>query len=407
MQLGQLEQWKDEIGQELEENILNFWIRHTQDKLHGGFIGEISSDMTMKPEADKGLVLNARILWTFACAYRHAPDERYLEMARRAYDELWNQFRDQEHGGLHWMVDVDGTPTQPKKQVYGQAFTIYALAEFYRALPDPEVLRWAVELYELLEKHAYDNVHLGYFEAMASDWSPTREMSLSGKDMNEPKSMNTHLHVLEAYTNLYRIWKPEGLRGKLAGLIDIHLDKIVDGGNHHFKLFFSEDWVSQTSHISYGHDIEGSWLLLEAAEVLGDDIRTERVKAEAIEMARVTLAEGTDFDGAILNESDGQGHLDDTKDWWPQAEAVVGYLNAYQLTGEQTFLEAAKNSWAFIQSYIRDDENGEWHWGVTRDGQPIAGEPKVSAWKCPYHNSRACFEAMERIKHILTTEGNR
>jgi mannobiose 2-epimerase len=304
------------------------------------------------------------------------------------------------------MVGVDGTPTQTKKQVYGQAFTIYALAEFYRVIPDPEVLRWAIELYELLEKHAYDNVHLGYFEALASDWSPTREMSLSGKDMNEPKSMNTHLHVLEAYTNLYRIWKPEGLRDKLAGLIDIHLDKIVDGGNHHFKLFFSEDWISQTSHISYGHDIEGSWLLLEAAEVLGDNIRTERVKAEAIEMARVTLEEGTDSDGAILNESDGQGHLDDTKDWWPQAEAVVGYLNAYQLTGEQTYLDAAKKSWTFIQTYIRDGENGEWHWGVTRDGQPIAEEPKVSAWKCPYHNSRACFEAMERIKHILTTEGN-
>lgn len=398
--------WRTELEHELKDNILGFWIRHAKDEENGGFVGEIRSDMTVVKEADKGLVLNARILWSFSSAYRVYGDAVYLEMAERAYKALDEWFRDREHGGLFWMVDYQGRPSQDKKQVYGQAFVIYALSEYVRAggPRSEEALAWAEEIYRLLEKYAYDPVHLGYVEALARDWRETDDLSLSGKDLNERKSMNTHLHVLEAYTNLYRVWKPAGLRAKLAELIDVHLDHIVDSSNHHFLLFFDDQWVSKTGHVSYGHDIEGSWLLCEAAEVLGDPDRLARVRKEALAMADATLREGVDPDGAVLNESDGAGHLDDTKDWWPQAEAMVGFLNAYQLSGDERFLKAAEASWSFIKEYIVDHEFGEWHWQVSRQGVPATDRAKVDPWKCPYHNSRACFEGLERLEHLTSKE---
>ncbi|MBO9600421.1 MAG: AGE family epimerase/isomerase, partial [Cohnella sp.] len=260
------------------------------------------------------------------------------------------------------------------------------------------------EIYLLIEKHAYDPAHRGYIEALAADWTQTDDLSLSGKDLNERKSMNTHLHVLEAYTNLYRVWQPEGLRMKLADLIDIHLDKIVNADNHHFLLFFDDEWASKSGHISYGHDIEGSWLMCEAADVLGDEERIARVRREALAMADATLAEGIDADGGVFNEADGHGRMDDSKDWWPQAEAMVGFLNAFQLAGDEKYLQAARNSWTFIKKYVSDPVNGEWHWQVTREGVPVTSHPKVDPWKCPYHNGRACLESLERLAHIEARE---
>ncbi|THF75000.1 AGE family epimerase/isomerase [Cohnella fermenti] len=398
-----LGRWREELTGELRDNILGYWIKNTVDRKRFGFVGEIKQDGRVVEDADKGLVLHARILWTFSAAYRTYRDDEYAEMARRAYAALREKFWDDEFGGLYWMIAADGRPTSDKKQVYGQAFVIYGLAEFARAVGGEEAkqaIAWAGEIYRLLEKHAYDPVHLGYVEALARDWSETDELSLSGKDLNERKSMNTHLHVLEAYTNLYRVWKPEGLRAKLKELIEVHLDKIIDAGTSHFLLFFDDEWQSKTPHVSYGHDIEGSWLLWEAAEVLGDESLLPRVKEAALAMARATLEQGVDKDGGVYNEFDGADHLDDTKDWWPQAEAMVGFLNAYQLSGKADYLEAAKRSWTFIRDCISDREGGEWHWQVTKEGVPVRSDnqPKVGAWKCPYHNSRACFEALERIK---------
>ncbi|GIO14832.1 cellobiose 2-epimerase [Cohnella xylanilytica] len=399
------EQWREELTAELKDNILGYWIKNTVDEKRFGFVGEISHDGEVRYDADKGLVLHARILWTFASAYRLYKDEAYLKMARRAYEALNEKFRDPVNGGLYWMIDVSGQPAQDKKQVYGQAFVIYALSELVRATGDAEALAWAGDLYRLLEKHAYDPVHLGYVEALARDWTETPDLSLSGKDLNERKSMNTHLHVLEAYTNLYRVWKPEGLRAKLKELIEVHLDKIIDSSTNHFLLFFDDEWNSKSDHVSYGHDIEGSWLLWEAAEVLGDEDLLPKVKEAALRMAEATLAQGVDADGGLFNEFDGH-HLDDSKDWWPQAEAMVGFLNAYQLSGDSRYLEAAQGSWSFISKYVSDREGGEWHWQVTRAGEPVrsANQPKVGAWKCPYHNSRAIFEALERLNLIEKRE---
>ena len=396
-----LRAWGYEIETELKDNILDFWMRYAVAEEQGGFVGEITGGMVRLPDAPKGLVLNARILWTFSCAYRVYRDDRYLGMARRAYESLRNDFRDREYGGFYWAVQSGGGAAEPKKQVYGQAFAIYGLTEYYRATGENEALERAKELYVLLEKHAYEPVHSGYYEALSRDWTPIEDMSLSGKDYNVPKSMNTHLHLLEAYTNLYRVWRPEGLRMKLAELIRVHLEKILAPGTGHFKLFFDEDWRPMSGHVSYGHDIEGSWLLVEAAETLGDEGLLRKAAEEAVVMARSTLAEGTDANGGIRNETDEDGSSTETKDWWPQAEAVVGFLGAYRLTGEEAFLRAARRSWAYIDTYIRDDVHGEWHWGVDGKDMPRTGEPKVSAWKCPYHNGRACFEAIARIESIL------
>lgn len=391
-------QWMEEIEAELRDNILGFWMNHTIDEANGGFIGEISEQLVPNPSAEKSLVLNTRIVWTFASAHRVLNDERCLRIAERAYTYLFDKFADREHGGLYWMVDAKGNPSQTKKQVYGQAFAIYALSEYVRAGGPEEAKDKAIELFELIEKHAYDPEHLGYIEALDRDWSQTDDLSLSGKDLNEKKSMNTHLHVLEAYTNLYRIWKSDRLAKALRELIVVTMRHIVDQETGHFKLFFDDVWTNKSDHISYGHDIEGSWLLVEAAEVLGDEALLANVKKTALHMAEATLNEGVDEDGGLLNEGDSKGLIDTNKDWWPQAEAVVGFFNAYQLSGDRKYLVAALNSWHFIRQYIVDKENGEWYWSVTREGKPTGGH-KVSAWKCPYHNGRACFEMLERLAH--------
>lgn len=391
--------WKPELEKELKNNILGFWQNNTIDEKNGGFLGEIDQKLNVNNTAEKSLVLNTRILWTFSTAYRFYKNEEYLNIAERAYDYVLNHFIDKEYGGLYWMVDSEGKPSQDKKQVYGQAFAIYALSEFYRSTGRQEALDKSIELFHILEKYGYDPEYKGYIEALSRDWKQTDDLSLSDKDLNEKKSMNTHLHVLEAYTNLYRVWKSDVLQHKLAELIKVTLDHIVNPATAHFHLFFDEQWNVKSDHISYGHDIEGSWLIYEAAEVLNDAALLERSKDVAIKMAEATYAKGIDEDGGVLNEANSKGLLDTDKDWWPQAEAVVGFYNAYQLTGDKKFEEAALKSWAFIQKYIVDHENGEWHWSVSRDGQPHVHQPKVSAWKCPYHNSRACFEIIERISH--------
>jgi len=396
--------WLPQLEHELQENILGFWLKHALDEESGGFKGEIGHAMETVPGAGKSLVLNARILWTFASAYRVYKKPEYLAMAERAYAYLQEYFADKEHGGFFWMVDARGTPSQDKKQVYGQAFVIYALAEFYRAAGKQQALNEAVQLFGLLEKYSYDALYKGYIEALSREWQLTDNLMLSSKDMNEKKSMNTHLHVLEAYTGLYRVWKSAKLRGKLHELIETMLLHIVDGKGAHFHLFLDEKWTVKSDIVSYGHDIEGSWLLVEAAEVLGDRELLQRVQAVAVTMAEAVLAEGTDADGGIWNEADTKGLLDTNKDWWPQAEAVVGFYNAFQLTGDIRFREASVAAWSFIDRYIVDHKHGEWHWGVDQLHQPLAHGPKLSAWKCPYHNSRACFEMIERLQLTSLTK---
>ncbi|GIP28838.1 cellobiose 2-epimerase [Paenibacillus sp. J23TS9] len=393
----QIDTWKSELKQELQEHILGFWMKYTPDEIHGGFLGEITPDLTVIQGADKSLVLNTRILWTFAAAYRLYGNEAYRQTADRAYQYILRHFVDQEYGGLYWMLHADGSISNDKKQVYGQAFAIYALSEYYRAVQQEEALHLAIDLFGILEEHSYDPEHKGYVEALSRDWQLTADFSLSDKDLNEKKSMNTHLHVLEAYTNLYRVWPDGKLHHQLAELIEVTLGHIVHPGQTHFLLFFDEAWQAKSDHISYGHDIEGSWLMVEAAEVLGEAELLNRVKQTAVAMAEHALTAGVDPDGGMVNEADSSGYIDTRKDWWPQAEAMVGFYNAYQLTCDNKFHDASLYSWQFIKRSIIDPEHGEWFWNADREGRPNREQPKVSAWKCPYHNGRACMEMIERL----------
>ena len=382
-----------EMKVELVERILPFWMERTIDDEHGGFVGCINHDNEIVPRAEKGLVLNARILWTFSAAYRVLGEERYRDIAERAYDYLMRAFRDREHGGYYWMVTHDGRPADPRKHIYGQAFALYGISEFARATAHSQARDEAIAIYDLIERHAHDPDHGGYYEAFDRSWKLLEDARLSDKDALERKSMNTHLHVLEAYTNLYRLWPDDVLSDRLRRLTEIFVAPSFRGESGHFVLFFDSDWQPKSTEISYGHDIEASWLLLEAADVIGNaDLRT-RVRDVAVEIARLTL-DGQDEDGGLFNEGGPEGIADSDKDWWPQAEAIVGFLRAYEETGDVAFVEAAEAAWEFVKRFVRDVENGEWFTRVSRAGVPYEGEDKVGPWKCPYHNGRACLNVL-------------
>jgi mannobiose 2-epimerase len=390
------------MEQDLRENILPFWAHHVVDEEHGGFHGLVMDDLRVDPLAPKGGVLNARILWSYSAALGRYGDPAYRRMADRAFEYLLGHFWDEEHGGLYWMLDHAGRPIADRKQTYSLAFGLYGLAEYYRATGCREALDRAVRLYRTIETHATDGPRGGYWEARARDWSPLADVRLSEKDRNAPKSMNTHLHLMEAYANLLRVWDDPGPRERLRALVEIHLDHIIGRATGHLFLFFDERWAPIGRGVSYGHDIETSWLLMEAADLLGDPGLQARTREAALQMARVTLAEGFDRErGGLFAERDEDGRLDDEKHWWMQAEAVVGFLNAYELTREEAFLDAAERTWAFIDRFLVDRTHGEWRWRVRRDGSVIPGLPKVEPWKCLYHNSRAALETIERVERLV------
>ena len=319
-------------------------------------------------------------------------------MATRAYSYFSEKFIDTKNGGVYWETDCNGMPVNTRKQAYAQGFAIYGLSEYYRASNNPESLEAAIALYKLIEEKFTDPEHAGYIEALGEAWEQLSDMRLSTKDANEPKSMNTHLHILEPYTNLYRCWKNEALANSIRSIIRIFLDHIIDSNTAHFNLFFGYNWQVKSSIISYGHDIEGSWLLYEAAEVLEDKALMEEVKNMIIRMADATIAEGFAPDGSILYEKEGQ-HTDTDRHWWPQAEAMVGLVNAWQLNGNEKYLGLCEQVWAYTRKHMIDKENGEWFWKVDSNGNPDPDDEKAGFWKCPYHNSRAMIEVATRLKH--------
>jgi len=390
-----LNKLKKEFENELTDNILNYWAKEVYDPKRGTFFGRITNNGEKFPEAPLSAVFITRIMWTYAAAYRNYPTAVYQKMADEAFRILKESFWDPVNGGIYWSVNPEGTPVDTKKQFYAEAFFIYALSEYYLAFKDKTAKQIAESMFMLMEKFAFDNEFGGYFEAKTADWEETDDQRLSPKELNVKKSMNTHLHILEAYTNLYRIWKTEESEKQLRHLIRLFLDKIIDAETYHFHLFFDADWTVRSDIDSYGHDIEGSWLLCEATEVLGDKELIEEVEEVAIKMTEVTKNEGLDENGGMYYEKEGD-HLQEQFDWWPQAEAVVGFFNAWQLTGEENYLGLTRQSWGFIQKYIIDPGKGEWFWGVDAELKTLPND-KVNGWKAPYHNSRMCMEMMRRI----------
>jgi len=401
-----LHEFKQRAEHELRQNILPFWMNTALDRENGGFYGQVSASGVPDPNAPKGGILIARILWTFSHAYRLFKDPEYLHTAQHPYHFLAEKFWDPEFGGAYWLVDAIGQPLDMKKQIYAQGFTIYGLSEYSLATGEAAALEKARRLFELIEEHAYDPEHGGYIEGCSRSWQAAGEYRLSEKEQNDPKTMNTHLHILEPYTNLLRAWDSPRLREQQRRLIRTFLDRIIDPSTHHFQLFFSMDWQSRLPVISYGHDIEGSWLLIEAAQLLGEQELIAEVQQVALQMAQAVLQEATEPNGAVLSETDpntdpqsnGQTklRLHDWMEWWVLAEAVVGFLNAYQLSGDDQYLQASWKTWQFIEKYVVDHAHGEWLRIVDRLGRPTL-RPLVDFWKCPYHNGRACMEVYERL----------
>lgn len=387
----------DEVRKELENDILPFWMNKMVDNVNGGFYGQITGEDVLCPEASKGAILNARILWTFSSAYRILKKESYLEIASRAKDYIIDKFYDKQFGGIYWELDAKGNPTDTKKQIYAIGFAIYGLSEYVRITGDEEVLGYAVKLFEAIEKYSFDSVRGGYFEAFTRDWKPIEDMRLSEKDENESKTMNTHLHVLEAYTNLYRVWKNELLKKQLAHLIDVFLHKILDNDTNHLNLFFDDNWINKYHIMSYGHDIEASWLIHEAAIVLGDQSLLVEVEAIIPKIAKAA-DEGLNDDGSMIYERFvDKDVIDRELHWWVQAENVVGHVNLYQHYADSKALETASDCWKFIKGKLIDKLNGEWYWSILSDGTINKKDDKAGFWKCPYHNARMCLEIIERF----------
>ncbi len=377
------------------ERILAFWSEKMTDKINGGFYGQIDAFDQLHPNAEKGGVLNARILWTYSAAYNQTKNTTYLDIAKYACQYIQSHFVDKNYGGIYWSVDATGTPSNTRKQIYGQGFMIYALSEYYIATKEKNVLELAIALFELIEKYSFDPEFGGYIEAFTREWQLETDLRLSNKDENEKKTMNTHLHVIESYGALYRVWKNERLKHQIIHILENFKQHIYDSTTQHLILFFDEKWHSHHQIISYGHDIEAGWLLQEAAEIIEDKDWIASTKKMAIELTNAA-SEALDQDGGLWYEKEGANWVYQ-KHWWPQAEAVVGYFNAFQITGENDYLIKSLNSWRFITSKMIDSKNGEWFWGINQDDSIMTEEDKAGFWKCPYHNGRACLEIIKRI----------
>ncbi len=384
--------FKEEIKEVLRSNILAFWQKEMFCP-EGGFYGAMASDGTVDKEADRGAVLNARILWSFSAAYRALGEVEYLACATHAKEYLLDKFYNKETGGLCWSVDCNGNPVDTKNQFYALSFAIYALSEYHRATGDNDALTHAQKLFHVIEKYSFDKKSGGYLEAISQNGEPLTDLRLSEKDDNAPLTMNTHLHIMEAYTNLYREWKDEQVKEALVRLIKIFINHIYNPTNDHLSLFFDMQWKRLDGIYSYGHDIEASWLMLEAAQVVADDELTGQVMVITAKIAKAAL-EGFQEDGSLIYERHANGELDTDRHWWVQAECVVGLMWLAEFHADKEAEELAHKCWAYIKSQLIDYNGGEWWWSRHADGSINLNEDKAGMWKCPYHNSRMCFEIL-------------
>ncbi|MGD0614213.1 MAG: AGE family epimerase/isomerase [Verrucomicrobiota bacterium] len=398
MNSQETQSFSQRVSDQLFVHLMPFWCGPALDREQGGWMACLSNDLKPDRTQPKGLIVNSRILWAFSAVHRKRPDPLFKQMADRAFDFVISRFWDAQFGGAFWQLDDTGRVIDDSKKIYGQAFYIYALAEYHQAFHAPPAMARAIELFESIERHAHDPRFGGYLEVRRRDWSETgADARLSDKDMNEKKSMNNHLHVLEAYTNLYRVWKDPRLEQRLRELIGLFEKRILDPRTHHFNHFFDEQWRVRSDTYTFGHDVEGAWLLCEAAEVLGDPVLLGAARMLAVSMAATALREGVAADGGLYYEGKGGTIIDPRKECWPQAEAVIAFLHAFQVSGDSKYLDASIRAYDFIEDRIVDRVHGDWFWRINEDGRPDPKLPKVSEWKGPYHGSRMCLETLRRL----------
>ncbi len=381
------------------DKILKYWSTVAFDREDELFYGRVDENNHRDINAPLGLVMYARILWSFSASFPSTQNPLHLEMADFAYRTLVSYFFDKTFGGTYWMVDFNGVPLSDQKQIYGIAFAIYGLTAYYKVNNDATVLADAIELYQIVEKYSHDKVKGGYFEAFNRDWTTATDLRISAKDANEKKTMNTHLHVLEAYASLYKIWPDVVLKEQIKSLLNLFNDKIFNPKTLRFNLFMNEDWEVKSNTISYGHDIEATWLLYDAALAIKDPNLIEITRKLALTITRNMLTDFND-DGSLPYEFEpNSNQLINEKHWWVQAEACVGLLNAWQLSGDEKFLAYFEKNWSFIEKYLIDHKNGEWFWGLTPSNELMKGQDKAGFWKCPYHNTRSLLEIMTRLSN--------
>lgn len=393
-------QYKNVVQPELN-SILEWWMKFMVDEKNGGFYASVNNENIPVENEAKGIVLNSRICWAFSAAYLQNNKTEYLQIAKRAFEYIKEFFVDKEYGGVFWSVNEHGEMQDGRKQIYGIAFTIYAFAEYFKASKNEEALTIAKNLFAVIERYSFDKNKTGYLEALSRDWSIADDLRLSEKDDNEKKTMNTHLHVIEAYANLYTVWKDEGLKNEIILLLNNFDDYIINHQNFHLNLFMDEDWNVHSTLVSYGHDIEAAWLLQECAEIISDSSQIKKYKDYSIKLTDAAL-EGWDekHNGLWYEYEPATNHWLKEKHWWPQAEAMVGFLNAYQLTQNEKYLDYSISALNFIKENLKDANHGEWFWGI-EENKKIMDKEKAGFWKCPYHNTRACLEIIKRVQSVI------
>lgn len=384
------ESMRREIVANIRQGVLPFWMDYAVAP-DGGFYGTVLRDGTPVPDAPRGGVLNARILWSFSAAYHTFGDVAYRRLADYARRYFLDTFIDKRFGGVYWLVNPDGEVLNAFKYTYAMTYGIYGLAGHYLATGNEESLEAAIDLYRTLEEKGREPQHDGYVECFTQDWKP-----LDNYFNNAPKTMNAHLHVMEAYTLLYQCWKDEELRQRLAFCVELFLDRLYDASRRHFNLFFDNAWNSLVEMDSYAHDLEACWLLCEAANQLDDPELTARAGQVALEVTDACLSEGLNEKGYMGYENyDGKGK--DHAAWWGQVEAIIACVNAWQITGKDSYIEAACKVWSFVEESMVDTEYGEW-FSDCFDGEPKKETPKVSVWRCPYHSVRLGVEVEKRLE---------
>ena len=383
----------NEIKEHLVNGIIPFW-KSVRDDEFGGYYGYMDYNLGLDKKAVKGCILNSRITWFFSKAYKVLGDESLLKEAIHGYEFMKEHCVDKEYGGVFWSVKYDGTPEDTTKHTYNQAFSIYALSAYYDATGDKESIRLASEIYDIIESKCTDAE--GYLEAFDRKFEPVENDKLSENGVIADKTMNTLLHVFEAYTEFYRVTKREDVKARLEWIMDIIADKIYNPVLKRQEVFFDAHYNSLIDLHSYGHDIETAWLLDYGTEVLGEEKYTKKIGE--ITRALTKQIYETAFDGHSLSNECEKGVVDTDRVWWVQAEGVIGFLNGYQHdTTKKEYLEASKSIWEFIKEYVIDKRNGsEWFWLVDKDGKPYEDKPIIEPWKCPYHNGRMCLEVIRR-----------
>ncbi len=384
-----------ELEQEFH-TIIHYWKTYSIDTVNGGFLGERDHYNTIIPEANKGIILNSRLLWSFSAIAQYTGNSDLTHHINSAYTYLRDHFKDEDHGGVWWEVSASGKPVNKKKQTYAQAFTIYGLAQYYLHTKNEDAKNWALSLFHLLETHALDKEKNGYIESFSENWIPAKDMRLSEKDQNGAKTMNTHLHLLEAYTLLYKIHPEKTIENALQNLINLFLDQFLNN-NYNFESFLDMNWqILGNPVISFGHDIEAVWLLIEAATSVKNDHLLKKVNTLAIPITERFLEKGYRKRAGIINEEDCiTGVLNLDRYWWAHAEALVGLRYAYAISPKEKYLDALLDIWEFTRKHLIDRQNGGWFFRINENYQPYKNEYKLGMWKSPYHNARTCIMLLQ------------